>query len=286
MITPRRSRNDHCSAILPLSESPVSRPSVSPSSPPRKVLLVGWDAADWKVIQPLLDAGKMPHLARFLGQGVRGNIATLQPALSPTLWTSIATGKRPYKHGILGFSEPDPVTGTLTGANTYSGGTTLTGGTLALGSANAIGTSGTISFGGGTLQASARNTTDYSARFSNAASQQYKIDTNSQNITLTSALTSSGGSFTKLGGGTLTLTGANTYSGTTTISAGTLSVGGGSTTGSIAGNVTNNSTRACDGRRKRDEAGKASRAHQTWRANSGRSLSLSRFGGACPFQQI
>ncbi|MDA0811419.1 MAG: hypothetical protein O3C21_03360 [Verrucomicrobia bacterium] len=27
------------------------------------------------------------------------------------LWTSIATGKRPYKHGVHGFSEPDPVTG-------------------------------------------------------------------------------------------------------------------------------------------------------------------------------
>ena len=94
-----------------MSLSPTTPSPVSPSSPPRKVLLVGWDAADWKVIQPLLDAGKMPHLARFLGQGVRGNIATLQPALSPTLWTSIATGKRPYKHGILGFSEPDPVTG-------------------------------------------------------------------------------------------------------------------------------------------------------------------------------
>ncbi len=80
-------------------------------NPPRKALLIGWDAADWKVIHPLLDAGKMPHLARFLEQGVMGNIATLQPALSPTLWTSIATGKRPYKHGILGFSEPDPVTG-------------------------------------------------------------------------------------------------------------------------------------------------------------------------------
>ncbi|MDP4647453.1 MAG: alkaline phosphatase family protein, partial [Akkermansiaceae bacterium] len=83
-----------------------------PSSPThRKVLLIGWDAADWKVIHPLLDAGKMPNLSRFLEQGVMGNIATLQPALSPTLWTSIATGKRPYKHGILGFSEPDPVTG-------------------------------------------------------------------------------------------------------------------------------------------------------------------------------
>jgi predicted AlkP superfamily phosphohydrolase/phosphomutase len=56
-----------------------------PTSPPRKVLLVGWDAADWKVIHPLLDAGKMPHLARFPEKGVMGNIAALQPALSPTL---------------------------------------------------------------------------------------------------------------------------------------------------------------------------------------------------------
>lgn len=77
----------------------------------RKVLLIGWDAADWKVIHPLLDAGKLPHLARFIEQGVMGNIATLQPCLSPMLWTSIATGKRPYKHGIHGFSEPDPVSG-------------------------------------------------------------------------------------------------------------------------------------------------------------------------------
>ncbi|TAE73762.1 MAG: tetratricopeptide repeat protein [Verrucomicrobia bacterium] len=91
---------------------PVDPQTAPPSSPAtRKVLLIGWDAADWKVIHPLLDAGKMPHLARLLEQGVMGNISTLQPALSPTLWTSIATGKRPYKHGILGFSEPDPVTG-------------------------------------------------------------------------------------------------------------------------------------------------------------------------------
>lgn len=79
----------------------------------RRVLLIGWDAADWKVIQPLLDAGKMPNLARFLDHGVRGNIATLQPCLSPMLWTSIATGKRAYKHGIHGFSEPDPVSGSI-----------------------------------------------------------------------------------------------------------------------------------------------------------------------------
>jgi predicted AlkP superfamily phosphohydrolase/phosphomutase/tetratricopeptide (TPR) repeat protein len=73
-----------------------------------KVLLIGWDGADWKIIHPLLDAGKMPNLARFIKEGVIGNLATLYPELSPMLWTSIATGKRPFKHGILGFTEPDP----------------------------------------------------------------------------------------------------------------------------------------------------------------------------------
>jgi len=74
----------------------------------RRVLLVGWDAADWKVIHPLLDAGKMPTVARLVERGVMANLATLHPILSPMLWTSIATGKRPFKHGVLGFAEPTP----------------------------------------------------------------------------------------------------------------------------------------------------------------------------------
>ena len=71
-----------------------------------KLLLAGWDAADWKIIRPLLRQGQMPHLDSLIRQGVHGNIATLYPPLSPTLWTSIATGKRPTAHGIHGFSEP------------------------------------------------------------------------------------------------------------------------------------------------------------------------------------
>lgn len=77
----------------------------------RRVLLVGWDAADWKVIHPLVDAGHMPNLARLLGRGVMGNMATLRPMLSPMLWTSIATGKRPHRHGVHGFAEVAPDTG-------------------------------------------------------------------------------------------------------------------------------------------------------------------------------
>lgn len=69
--------------------------------------MIGWDSADWKVINPLLDAGEMPALQSLIDNGVCANIATLDPPLSPMLWTSIATGMRPHKHGILGFLEPD-----------------------------------------------------------------------------------------------------------------------------------------------------------------------------------
>lgn len=52
----------------------------------------------------------MPVLARMLERGVMADIATLEPVLSPMLWTSIATGKYADRHGILGFTELHPKT--------------------------------------------------------------------------------------------------------------------------------------------------------------------------------
>jgi predicted AlkP superfamily phosphohydrolase/phosphomutase/tetratricopeptide (TPR) repeat protein len=78
-----------------------------------RVLLIGWDAADWKLIKPLVDAGEAPSIGRMINAGTMGNLATLQPILSPMLWNSIATGKRPFKHGILGFTEVNPHTGVI-----------------------------------------------------------------------------------------------------------------------------------------------------------------------------
>jgi tetratricopeptide (TPR) repeat protein len=77
----------------------------------RRLLLVGWDSADWKIIHPLLDAGAMPAVARLVEHGSSGNLTTLEPQLSPMLWTSIATGKMAYHHRVPGFTEVDPRSG-------------------------------------------------------------------------------------------------------------------------------------------------------------------------------
>ncbi|MEM6799421.1 MAG: alkaline phosphatase family protein, partial [Planctomycetota bacterium] len=79
-----------------------------PEGAPRRVLLVGWDAADWQMIHPLIERGMMPTLASLIERGAWGNLATLRPILSPSLWNSVATGKRAHKHGVYGFTEPDP----------------------------------------------------------------------------------------------------------------------------------------------------------------------------------
>ena len=77
----------------------------------KKVLLIGWDGADWEHINPLLDRGLLPNIEKFINEGVMGNLSTLQPVLSPMLWNTIATAKLPDQHGICGFMEPDPVNG-------------------------------------------------------------------------------------------------------------------------------------------------------------------------------
>lgn len=79
-----------------------------PDRTARRVLLIGWDAADWIVIDRLLARGAMPNLRRLIDHGSRADLGTLEPKLSPLLWSSIATGKTADKHGILNFVEPKP----------------------------------------------------------------------------------------------------------------------------------------------------------------------------------
>ena len=104
---------------------------------------------------------------------------------------------------------------TLTGENTYTGGTTLSAGTLQIGNG---GTTGSIT--GNILN--------------NAA-----LAFNHSDDIAFGGVISGTGSMTKFGAGALTLTGDNTYTGLTTISAGTLQIGDGGTTGGVSGNIVN-----------------------------------------------
>ncbi len=79
--------------------------------PPRRVLVVGWDGADWEMLTPLVSRGMMPNLARLMAEGSWGELASFTPLLSPLIWTTMATGAGPDEHGILDFVEVDPASG-------------------------------------------------------------------------------------------------------------------------------------------------------------------------------
>jgi fibronectin-binding autotransporter adhesin len=120
---------------------------------------------------------------------------------------------------------------TLTGANTYTGGSTIdAGSTLGITNSNALGT-GVVTFNGGTLQAGANDLDMANAVAVNSPGGT--VDNNGNSFTLSGPIadgTGSGGlSFT--GAGTTILTGANTYTGGTTINGSTLAIGAG---GSLA----------------------------------------------------
>ncbi|MCP3399085.1 autotransporter-associated beta strand repeat-containing protein [Bradyrhizobium sp. CCGB20] len=133
----------------------------------------------------------------------------------------------------------------LAGTNTYTGGTTINGGTLSVsGDANLGDAAGALTFNGGTLQIT--GTSFHStARAINwgAGGGGFDIADSANTFTVSQSLGGAGG-LTKLGAGTLVLSGTNTYGGGTTIAAGTLQVGNGGTTGWIVGNVVNDSVLA------------------------------------------
>jgi len=70
-----------------------------------KVLLVCWDDANWDLVNPLLDAGELPHLGALTHQGVMGDMVSSWPLMRPMVYNSVATGKHADKHGVFGTHE-------------------------------------------------------------------------------------------------------------------------------------------------------------------------------------
>lgn len=69
------------------------------------VVVIGVDGMTWNVVEPLFQAGKMPHMRKLVDDGLAGNLMTDRPPYSPVLWTSIATGVKFPEHGIHYFTE-------------------------------------------------------------------------------------------------------------------------------------------------------------------------------------
>jgi len=67
------------------------------------VVLIGLDGGTFSTLDPLLDQGVMPFLKDFLASGVRGELTSVIPPLTPPGWTSLITGRSPGNHGIMDF---------------------------------------------------------------------------------------------------------------------------------------------------------------------------------------
>ena len=76
-------------------------------SRPRRVLIVGWDGATWDVADPLIAAGRLPHLAALRARGFGIELRSTIPPVTPAAWTAMATGLSPGGSGVLSFRHLD-----------------------------------------------------------------------------------------------------------------------------------------------------------------------------------
>ena len=66
-------------------------------------MVVGLDGATLDVIRPLVEAGRLPTLARRMQEGAHGKLTTSIPPVTAPAWTSFMTGKNPGQHGLFDF---------------------------------------------------------------------------------------------------------------------------------------------------------------------------------------
>lgn len=75
------------------------------NTPTKKVIVIGFDGAEMNLIDAWVSQGKLPNFARLMEMGACGPMKSTPDAMSPSAWTSFATGKNPGKHGIYNFMD-------------------------------------------------------------------------------------------------------------------------------------------------------------------------------------
>ena len=69
-----------------------------------KALILSIDSGCWPYLDPLLNAGRMPSVARLIESGVRGVLESTMPPITPVAFSSFITGTNPGKHGIFDWT--------------------------------------------------------------------------------------------------------------------------------------------------------------------------------------
>ena len=72
-----------------------------------RVVVVGLDGLDPARVRKLVQAGRLPHLARLAQQGTFTELGTTLPPISPVAWSTFMTGVNPGKHNIFDFLNRD-----------------------------------------------------------------------------------------------------------------------------------------------------------------------------------
>lgn len=78
-----------------LTELPIDS-----NAPLSRVAILGIDGGDWRVLDPMIQAGELPAIARLVERGTRGVLNSIEPMYSPVVWTTIFSGMTPEEHGI------------------------------------------------------------------------------------------------------------------------------------------------------------------------------------------
>lgn len=82
--------------------APIPRPAAVESGLRPRLWVIGLDAATLDAILPLAGQGRLPFFATLLQNGAYGRLRALSPPWREALWTTLATGKYPFKHGLTG----------------------------------------------------------------------------------------------------------------------------------------------------------------------------------------
>ncbi len=75
-----------------------------------RVILIAWDGADWRILDPLLQRGALPNLQALIDRGHRGVLRSTIPTHSWAAWPSFLTGVDPADHGVYDILETVPGT--------------------------------------------------------------------------------------------------------------------------------------------------------------------------------